>query len=338
MPIGKLAKWQILLSEFDIVYVTQKAIKGQALADHLAENLVDKDYEPFTAYFSDEEVFFAGEDIVESYTGWRMFFDGATNYKGIGIGTVLVSESGQHYPASGKIRFPCTNNMAEYEACILGIRVAVDMNIKEILVIGDSDLLIHQVQGQWTTKNVKILPYLLYVTELCKKFKKIEFKNIPRIQNEFAYAFVTLSSMIQHPDKNYIDPIEVEIRDQYAYYFYVDEEPYANLNSDLMRKICEKFKIVHHNSTAYKPQMNGAVEAANKNIKRILRNIVDNHRQWHEKLSFALLGYQTSTRETPYMLVFGTEAMIPIKVEILSLRVIQEAKLDDAKWIRVRQE
>ncbi|XP_070054117.1 uncharacterized protein [Nicotiana tomentosiformis] len=307
MPIGKLAKWQILLSEFDIVYVTQKAIKGQALADHLAENLVDKDYEPFTAYLSDEEVFFAEEDIVESYTGWRMFFDGATNYKGIGIGTVLVSESGQHYPASGKIRFPCTNNMAEYEACILGIRVAVDMNIKEIL-------------------------------ELCKKFKKIEFKNIPRIQNEFAYAFVTLSSMIQHPDKNYIDPIEVEIRDQHAYYFYVDEEPYANLNSDLMRKICEKFKIVHRNSTAYKPQMNGAVEAANKNIKRILRNIVDNHRQWHEKLSFALLGYQTSTRETPYMLVFGTEAMIPIKVEILSLRVIQEAKLDDAKWIRVRQE
>ncbi|XP_019253955.1 PREDICTED: uncharacterized protein LOC109232654 [Nicotiana attenuata] len=116
----------------------------------------------------------------------------------------------------------------------------------------------------------------------------------------------------------------------------------TNLNSDLMREICEKFRIVHCNSTSYIPQMNGAVDAANKNIKRILRKIVDNHSQWHEKLSFALLGYRTtmrtSTREIPYMLVYGTEVVIPVKFEIPSLRVIQEAMLDDAELIRVRQE
>nr|XP_033517118.1 uncharacterized protein LOC117281389 [Nicotiana tomentosiformis] len=55
MPTGKLDKWHILLSEFDIVYITQKAIKGQDLADHLAENEVDKDYEPLTTCFPDEE-------------------------------------------------------------------------------------------------------------------------------------------------------------------------------------------------------------------------------------------------------------------------------------------
>ncbi|XP_070040539.1 uncharacterized protein [Nicotiana tomentosiformis] len=156
-------------------------------------------------YFPDEEVLFDGEDIAESYLGWRMFFDGAANFKGVGIGVVLISESGQHYPTSSKIRFPYTNNMAEYEACILGIRMAVDMNIKEILVIGDSDLLIHQVQGEWSTKNFKILPYVHYVNELCKKFTKIEFKHVPGIQNEFVDALATLSSMIQHPNKNYID-------------------------------------------------------------------------------------------------------------------------------------
>ncbi|XP_075077192.1 uncharacterized protein LOC142163936 [Nicotiana tabacum] len=102
--------------------------------------------------------------------------------------------------------------------------MAVDMNINELLVIGDSDLLIHQVQGEWTTKNVKILPYLHSVKELCKKFIKIEFRNIIRIQNEFADALATLSSMIQHPKKSYIDPIEVEIQDQHAYCFHVDEE------------------------------------------------------------------------------------------------------------------
>ncbi|XP_070057214.1 uncharacterized protein [Nicotiana tomentosiformis] len=88
--------------------------------------------------------------------------------------------------------------------------------------------------------------------------------------------------------------------------------------------------------------MNGAVETANKNIKKILRKIVDNHRQWHEKIPFGLLGYRTTMRtsigSTPYMLVYDTEAMIPTKVEIPSLRVIQEAKLDDAQWIWVRQE
>ncbi|XP_075083491.1 uncharacterized protein LOC142167232 [Nicotiana tabacum] len=88
--------------------------------------------------------------------------------------------------------------------------------------------------------------------------------------------------------------------------------------------------------------MNGAVDTANKNNKRILWKIVDNHRQWHGKLSFALLGYQTTMRTsagaTPYMLVYGTEVVIPLEVEILSLRVIQEDKLDDAEWIRVRQE
>ncbi|XP_075087577.1 uncharacterized protein LOC142169593 [Nicotiana tabacum] len=161
MPTGKLAKWQILLSKFDIVYITQKDIKGQALADHLAENPVDKDYEPLTIYFPNKEVLFAGEDIIESYPGWRIFFHGAANIKG-------------------------------YKACILGIWMVVDMNIKELLVIGDSNLLIHQVQGEWTTKNVKILPYLHCVKELCKKSTKIEFKHIPRIQNDFADALATL--------------------------------------------------------------------------------------------------------------------------------------------------
>ncbi|XP_070047156.1 uncharacterized protein LOC142169729 [Nicotiana tabacum] len=102
--------------------------------------------------------------------------------------------------------------------------MAVDMNIKELLVIGDSDLLIHQVQGEWYTKNVKILSYMHNVKELCKKFTKIEFKHVPGIQNEFADALATLSSMIQHPDKNYTDPIEVETRDQHAYCFHVNEE------------------------------------------------------------------------------------------------------------------
>ncbi|XP_015086937.1 uncharacterized protein LOC107030045 [Solanum pennellii] len=114
----------------------------------------------------------------------------------------------------------------------------------------------------------------------------------------------------------------------------------ANLNSHLMRDICEQFKITHRNSTAYRPQMNGAVEAANKNIKKILRKMIDNHRGWHKMLPYALLGYRTTVKTssgaTPYLLVYGTEAVIPAEVEISSLRIIQEAELSNAEWISKR--
>ena len=81
--------------------------------------------------------------------------------------------------------------------------------------------------------------------------------------------------------------------------------------------------------------MNGVVEDANKNIKKIRRKIIDNHRGWHEISLYSLLGYRTTVRTligaTPYLLVHGTKAVLPAEVEILSLRIIQEAELSNAK-------
>lgn len=80
--------------------------------------------------------------------------------------------------------------------------------------------------------------------------------------------------------------------------------------------------------------MNGSMEAANKNIKNIIRNMVYNYKQWHDKLPFALQGYhiivRTSTGPTPYILVYGIEVVIPTEVEIASPRIIQEAELSVA--------
>ncbi|XP_070047205.1 uncharacterized protein [Nicotiana tomentosiformis] len=70
--------------------------------------------------------------------------------------------------------------------------------------------------------------------------------------------------------------------------------------------------------------------------------MVDNYKQWHEKLLFSLLGYRTivctSTGTTPYLLVYGTKAIISAEVEIPSLRIIQEAELSDAEWVQSRYE
>ncbi|XP_059313013.1 uncharacterized protein LOC132064135 [Lycium ferocissimum] len=68
--------------------------------------------------------------------------------------------------------------------------------------------------------------------------------------------------------------------------------------------------------------------------------MIDNYKDWHEQLPYALLGYRTTARTltgvTPYLLVYGTEAVITTEVEIPSLRIIQEAELDNAEWIRKR--
>ena len=86
--------------------------------------------------------------------------------------------------------------------------------------------------------------------------------------------------------------------------------------------------------------MNGAVEAANKNIKKIVQKMVKMYKVWHEMLPFALHGYRTSVRtstgETPFSLVYGTDAVLPVEVEIPSLRVLMETKLDEAEWVQTR--
>ena len=125
---------------------------------------------------------------------------------------------------AAKLQSNCTNNMAEYEACILGLKMVIDMNVYELLVIGDLDLLIHQVQGEWAVKNPKIIPYVQYVQKLCKRFRKIEFRHTPRIQNELADALATIASMIKHPDTYYIDPLDIELKEHPVHCSHVEAE------------------------------------------------------------------------------------------------------------------
>ncbi|XP_070046772.1 uncharacterized protein [Nicotiana tomentosiformis] len=199
-------------------------MKAQALSDHLAENPVDGEYVPLRTYFPDEEVLYVDEVDHNENRGWKLFFDGAANMNGVGIGVVLISETGQHYPVTAQLRFYCTNNMAEYEACILGLRLAVDMGVQKILVLGDSDLLVHQIRGEWETRDLKLIPYRHCLHDLCQRFKLVEFRHIPRIHNEIADALATLASMLHHPDKAYVDPVHIQVRDQHAYCNMVEEE------------------------------------------------------------------------------------------------------------------
>ena len=91
--------------------------------------------------------------------------------------------------------------------------------------------------------------------------------------------------------------------------------------------LLQHYKIEHHRSSLYRPQANGAVEAANKNVKRILAKMIENYRDWSNYLQ--LWGYRTTARTstgvTPYSLVYRCEAVLPVELEIRSLRVLLES-------------
>uniref|UniRef100_A0A2N9GD11 RNase H type-1 domain-containing protein n=1 Tax=Fagus sylvatica TaxID=28930 RepID=A0A2N9GD11_FAGSY len=406
---GKIARWQVLLSEFDILFVAQKAIKGQAIADYLAD------------YPSEQ---------------WKLYFDGAANSVGSGIGAVLVSPKGQQTPIAVKLGFDCTNNMTEYEACIVGLQVALEFGAYELEVFGDSLLIVSQTNGEWQARDPKLIPYQRYISRLVPKFKYITFTYTPRAHNHFADALATLASLIKLVEGDDVRPLRIETRDIPAYCVCVEEcmnveaeidnKPWyydikrfiqdreyppratenekkyirrmafqfflsgeilykqthdatllrcvdaeeANrliqeMHAELMgahangpflaRKImragyywltmerecirhvqtCHKCQMYQncknaplsisalwphrglsqlgewtyasssrssiHNSAPYRPKMNGAVEAANKNVKK-----TETYKDWHEHLPYALCAYQTSVRTsvgaTPYSL------------------------------------
>ena len=135
MQDGKTAKWVLLLSEFDIKYVTQKSVKGRVIVNHLT-HCSPEQVEKIQGDFLDEDIM--GIEV----ESWKMYFDGATNQNGSGIGVLLISPKGAHIPFSGRLNFPTTNNATEYEACIMGLQAALGLGVKELEVYGDSALII----------------------------------------------------------------------------------------------------------------------------------------------------------------------------------------------------
>ncbi|XP_050896172.1 uncharacterized protein LOC127102894 [Lathyrus oleraceus] len=151
--IERIAHWHMLLSEYNVQYAKQKVIKGSVLSKYLAHQPVE-DYQPIRFDFLNEYIMALNDEkIIGDDEGprpgsrWKLTFDGASNSLGHGIGVVITSPKGGYNPFTTSFFFDCTNNMAEYEACIMGIEVAIYLRMKILEVYRDSALVIYQVKG-----------------------------------------------------------------------------------------------------------------------------------------------------------------------------------------------
>ncbi|XP_058768442.1 uncharacterized protein LOC131642186 [Vicia villosa] len=167
---GRISCWQMLLSEYDIIYRAQKAIKGSVLADNLAYQPINDD-QSLQDDFPDEEIMHLKskdyeepllEEGPDPESLWGLIFDGAVNAYGRGIGEIIVMPLGSHIPFTARLMFGCTSNIAEYEACIMGLEEAIDLRIKILDVYGDSALVVNQIKGEWETHHPSLIPYRDY--------------------------------------------------------------------------------------------------------------------------------------------------------------------------------
>jgi ribonuclease HI len=167
---GRLGKWMFALSEFDIRYQPAKAVKGQALADLIAERI--------------------NTDIATlSVCAWAMYFDGSACEDGCGIGILLVSPRGVTYFFSIRLPAPCTNNLAEYEAVRWGMELLLEAGAEAVEVYGDLELVISPLTEEYRCESESLFPLWMQCHEQMTQFRYINFYWIPISQNAEANDF-----------------------------------------------------------------------------------------------------------------------------------------------------
>ncbi|XP_058784353.1 uncharacterized protein LOC131659137 [Vicia villosa] len=172
---GRMLNWSFEMSEFDIQYESRKALKAQALADFIAEMTI-----PGPQTSANDE--------------WTIFVDGASNSSGSGAGIILENNEGILIEVSLILSFQTSNNQAEYEALLAGIRLAEDLGARIITIYTDSQLVAPQVIGDYQAKNELLIRYLAMVKEKIKNFAQAKVEHVPREHNTRADILSKLAS------------------------------------------------------------------------------------------------------------------------------------------------
>jgi ribonuclease HI len=165
----KIAKWLVELMGKTLTYAPRKAIKSQILADFVVE-WMDTQLPP---------------PQIQTEC-WTLYFNGSVMKTGAGAGLLFISPLGEHMRYAVRLHFLASNNMAEYETLLCGLRIAIETGIKRLDVRGDSQLMIDQVMKNASCHNDKMEAYCNVVRALEDKFYGIELNHVPRRYNEEA--------------------------------------------------------------------------------------------------------------------------------------------------------
>jgi ribonuclease HI len=160
-----------------ISFAPRKAIKSQVLADFVAEWV---DTQLPTAPIQPEL--------------WTMYFDGSLMKIGAGAGLLFISPLGKHVRYVLRLHFLASNNVAEYEALVNGLRIAVELGVRRLDVRGDSQLVIDQVMKNSHCRDQKMKAYCDEVRRLEDKFHGLELSHIARRYNETSNKLAKIAS------------------------------------------------------------------------------------------------------------------------------------------------
>uniref|UniRef100_A0A2N9J520 Uncharacterized protein n=1 Tax=Fagus sylvatica TaxID=28930 RepID=A0A2N9J520_FAGSY len=134
------------------------------------------------------------EEDSEEGKAWTVNIDGSSTKEMSGAGVVLVSPEKDKFEYALQLRFRATNNEAEYEALLAGLKLSKSMGIENLTVKSDSQLIVGQVKGEYEAKEDRMKKYLMVVKNLLTQFKKVELLQIPREENEAADRLARLAS------------------------------------------------------------------------------------------------------------------------------------------------
>ncbi|XP_075655290.1 uncharacterized protein LOC142625539 [Castanea sativa] len=186
---GRVAKWGTKLGAYDIKYMPRTAIKGQILADFVAE---------FTEGQTNHEgtmmtVMSIG---LENVTPWEVYTDGASNRKGARVGVVLISPEKLVIEKSLRLGFPATNNEAEYEALLVGAQMVKHLGGRVVRLYCDSRLVVGQVNGEFEAKDERMKSYLKRVQGVLGLFESFKVQQVPRGHNSHADSLAMLATSL----------------------------------------------------------------------------------------------------------------------------------------------
>ena len=188
---GRIAKWGTILGAFDIKYMPCTSVKGQVLANLVAEFTETPVEEKEEEQNMDEKL--VGAISVQKPLFWEVYVDGIVNHRGSRVGLVLVSREKIMIEKSLRLGFSAANNEAEYEALLVGMIMVQKMGGKAVKVLSDSRLVVGQVQGELEARDPRMQEYLSQVRYLQSRFESFDLSQVSRSRNTYADSLVTLA-------------------------------------------------------------------------------------------------------------------------------------------------